>query len=127
MIDSNDPKDVWYAINWKGELNRKENKIAPGPEEFKSHFEMLLLTDSAEGVDNVNTDSSPYVPLFDAPITMQELATSVHKMRPNKACDRNGNSPGFIKFFTPTLLFFVLFLSNMIFRFRVIPIEWTIS
>ena len=69
---------------------------------------MLLLTDSAEDVDNVNTDSSPYVPLLDDTITTQELATSVHEMKPNKECDRNGNSPGFIKLFNPTLLLFVL-------------------
>ena len=55
------------------------------------------------------------------------MTRSVHEMKPNKACDRNGNSPGFIKLFIPTLLLFILNLFNMIFQFTLIPVEWTIS
>ena len=52
-MESESPKDVWYAINWKGELGRKECKTAPKPEEFKIHFENLLLSDATDDVDSV--------------------------------------------------------------------------
>lgn len=127
LIDSGDAKDIWYAINWKGELGSKENKASPPPDEFKTHFEKLLLSDSGERIDSVDTTSSPYIPLLDDLISMEELETSVHDMKPNKACDRNGNSPGIIKLFTPAVMIFILALFNTIFQTSQIPIEWTLS
>ena len=127
LIDSENPKDIWYAINWKGELDRKENKTAPKPAEFKIHFEKLLLNDTTDDVDRVDTSSSPYVPILDDPITLKELMENVFDTKSNKAGDRNGNSPGFIKQFTPVLFLFLLNLFNTILSSSVIPVEWTIS
>ena len=71
--ESDSPKDIWLAINWKGELNRKENKSSPSPGEFKDHFEKLLLAPDTDNVDEENTerleDTSPYIPLLDDPIS----------------------------------------------------------
>ena len=39
LLESGSPKDVWYTINWKGELNQRENKSQPSPGEFNDHFE----------------------------------------------------------------------------------------
>ena len=127
LLESENPKDIWYAINWKGELGQKENKEAPKPEEFKLHFENLLLSDSTGDVDNVDTGSSPNIPVLDDPISSDELMENVLDLKSNKACDRNGNSPGFIKRLPPVLFLFLLSLFNTIFSSSTIPIEWTIS
>jgi exonuclease III len=127
LLESENPKDIWYAINWKGELGQKENKEAPKPEEFKLHFEKLLLTDSTDDVDSVDTSSSPNIPVLDDPISRGELIENVFDLKSNKACDRNGNSPGFIKQLPLVLLLFILNLFNTIFSSSTIPIEWTIS
>ena len=127
LIDSNEAKDIWLAINWKGELSNKENKVVPSPEEFKIHFENLLLTNTDNNLEDIETASSPYIPVLDDPIIMEEIVTCVNEIKPNKACDRNGNSPGFIKLFTPMILLFLLNLYNTIFQYTLIPIEWTVS
>ena len=49
------------------------------------------------------------------------------EIKPNKANDTNGNSPGIIKLFTPILFYFLLCLFNTIFQTAKIPISWTIS
>ena len=125
-MESDSPKDIWYAINWKGELNRKENKTSPSPGEFKTHFEKLLLVPetSTSGVEN--SLPSPYIPLLDDPMTEEELETAVYRSNPNKACDRKGNSPGVTRLLPPAVLVFVLQMFNLILQSSLIPVEWTL-
>ena len=127
LMESDSPKDIWYAINWKGELNRKENKTSPSPGEFKTHFEKLLLVPetSTSGVEN--SLPSPYIPLLDDPMTEEELETAVYRSNPNKACDRKGNSPGVTRLLPPAVLVFVLQMFNLILQSSLIPVEWTLS
>ena len=45
LLSENDPKSIWKAINWKGDIsNERESEIArPSDHEFKKiHFENLL-------------------------------------------------------------------------------------
>ena len=128
LLESDSPKDIWYAINWKGELNRKENKSSPSPGEFKDHFERLLLApDVVFPDDGEDTTPSPYIPLLDDPMTLEELETAVHKSNPNKACNRQGNSPGVTRLLPATILTFILQMFNVILQSSVVPIEWGLS
>ena len=131
LMESDSPKDIWYAINWKGELNRKENKSSPSPGEFKNHFEKLLLvpeTNTSDTTTNVEHSlPSPYIPLLDDPITLEELETAVYRSDPNKACDRNGNSPGVTRILPHAMLVFILQMFNVILQSSMIPMEWALS
>ena len=129
LMESDSPKDIWYAINWKGELNRKENKSSPSPTEFKNHFEKLLLVPETNTSDASNVENlpSPYIPLLDDPITPEEFETAVYKGDPNKACDRQGNSPGVTRILPPAMLVFILQMFNVILQSSVIPMEWGLS
>ena len=132
LMESDSPKDIWYAINWKGELNRKENKSSPSPGDFKNHFEKLLLIPEASSPESTNvndseTGSCPYIPLLDDPISTEELKTAIHESNPNKACDRKGNSPGVTRLLPPTILLFILQMFNMILQSSLIPVEWSLS
>ena len=60
-------------------------------------------------------------------MTIDEIMNSSAEMKSNKACDRHGNSPGFIKCFTPALFIFIMNIFNIIFMSSVIPFERTIS
>ena len=89
--------------------------------------EKLLLTEEDELIDNIDIKSSPYIPVLDDPITSNEIHSCVKEIKPNKANDTNGNSPGIIKLFTPILFYFLLCFFNTIFQTAKIPISWTIS
>ena len=102
LMKSDSAKDIWLAINWKGELNRSENKSSPTPGEFKNHFEKLLLAPDMECADDEHQHeelvyTSPYIPLLDDPISIKQFENATYESNPNKACDRNGNSPGLIR------------------------------
>ena len=128
LMKSDSPKDIWLAINWKGELNKKENKSSPSPGEFKNHFEKLLLASETENLTIENLeDNSPYIPLLDDPISTKELETAMYESNPNKACDRKGNSPGVTRLLNPAILLFILQMFNLILQSSRIPVEWTLS
>ena len=86
------------------------------------YFEKLLLTDEDEPIDNIDITSSPYIPVLDDPITPNEIHSCVKEIKPNKANDTYGNSPGIVKLFTPVLFYF-LCLFNTIFQTAKIPIS----
>ena len=127
LISTNDSKYIWNAINWKGDLVSTNEGKTPSPIAFKHHFQKLLLTEEDEPIDNIDIKSSPYIPVLDDPITSNEIHSCVKEIKPNKANDTNGNSPGIIKLFTPILFYFLLCLFNTIFQTAKIPISWTIS
>ena len=133
LLELDSPKDIWYAINWKGELKRKENKSQPSPSDFKDHFEKLLLVPeettpvSSADASTAVEQSTTYIPVLDDPITSQEMDIALHDVDPNKACDRSRNSPGVTRILPPAVLLFILQMFNIILQSSLIPIEWTLS
>ena len=57
LMDSDDPRSIWKAINWKG--NVEEDAIKPDDNQFKLHFENLLKADTEQNID-IQVDDSPY-------------------------------------------------------------------
>ena len=42
LIETNDSRDLWKAINWSGDIAKKQENERPTDEQFKQHFEELL-------------------------------------------------------------------------------------
>ena len=56
-------KDVWSAINWKGDVVSSKKDNTPSASDFKDYFGSLLLTEEDENMENIDVTSSPYTPL----------------------------------------------------------------
>ena len=94
IIDCDDPKMLWRAIDWKGEFDPAPEKEKPSDEEFQQHLEQLLnpehLNDEWPIVDNQVT-----IPLLDDPVDVKECEYVINKqLKPRKLAGPDGNSPG---------------------------------
>ena len=56
LLDQNDPKIIWHAIDSKGKLPPQ----CPNDEFFKDHFENLLFINNL--VDDVDLTDCPFIP-----------------------------------------------------------------
>ena len=89
----NDSKQLWSAINWKGELGTKRvNSLSD--EVFKSHFENLPNPRKCEYAEMPLTYRDISVPILDDPITPEEVQGVIDRqLKPNKGCGPDGLSP----------------------------------
>ena len=126
LLEKNDPKYIWRAINWKGNLDQKKSD-EPSPEEFKIHFEKLLNPRDITPVSDIDFSNCPNVPVLDDPISMDELNRCIKDLNPNKASDINGISPGIFKLLSTSWLQLILILFNVIFLYVKTPSCWIIS
>ena len=71
LLEENDAKTIWKAINWKGNITEKET-VQPEDEQFKLHFEDLLNIDerNQEAMDLTNC---LFIPILDNPFNLPEL------------------------------------------------------
>ena len=129
LLDSGNTANIWKAINWKGGIyhDTKRVRLSPTPSEFKDHFAELLVSDEVVDLTSVDISESPFIPILYIPLTMKELEESVIKIKPNKACDSNGNSPGILRLFPPLILSFILDIFNNIIIAATYPVAWTLS
>ena len=127
LLNSNDPKYIWNAIDWKGKMSVNESKDTPSTGDFKVHFEGLLFNSDNVTLDNIVTSTSPYIPLLDDEITTHEMLKCITEVKHNKANDMNGNTPGIVKNLPPALFIFISHLLNAIFRFAKFPLAWAVS
>ena len=123
LLNTNDSKVIWKAINWKGEVSRHDN-VQPSDAEFKSHFEDLLNPEiqGEQVVADADLDDAPYIPLLDDPFTPQELEGAMRKINKNKSY--NGICPGLVASLPLTWLMFLLNIFNMVFSGLFYPISW---
>ena len=123
LLNTNDSKVIWKAINWKGEVSRHDN-VQPSDAEFKSHFEDLLNPEiqGEQVVADADLDDAPYIPLLDDPFTPQELEVAMRKINKNKSY--NGICPGLVASVPLTWLMFLLNIFNMVFSGLFYPISW---
>ena len=104
LLNSNDPKYIWNAIDWKGKMSLNESKETPSADDFKVHFEHLLFNSNMISLDTIDTSASPYIPLLDDTITTHEMLKCITEVKNNKANDMNGNTPGIEKKSTPCFI-----------------------
>ena len=127
LLNSNDPKYIWNAIDWKGKMSLNESKDTPSTGDFKVHFEGLHFNSDNVNFDNIDTSTSPYIPLLDDEITTHEMLKCITEVKHNKANDMNGNTPGIVKNLPPALFIFISHLLNAISRFAKFPLAWAVS
>ena len=125
IIDCEDPKMLWRAIDWKGEFNAAPEKEKPSDEEFRLHLEHLL---NPENLDDewptvVNQVS---VPMLDEPITLRESAEVINKqLKPGKQAGPDGNSPGVFHLLPAEWIMFLTSLLSLIFTSSSYPVTWS--
>ena len=124
LMEENDCKTIWKAINWKGEINTNREIEQPSDNAFKTHFERLL-NPSGEDFSELDVEQSPYIPLLDDPFTPRELDQAINSMNKNKSFI--GFSPALLVNLPVTWLMFLLTLFNVVFQGFCFPITWCFS
>ena len=99
LLNGNNDKQVWAAINWRGELNLSNpcENIRPSDEQFKDFFH----SDEQISLEHISSDT--HVPILDDPITVLEVNEQVKDLKSEKAAGVDGVPPGCPKTFASCL------------------------
>ena len=77
LLEANDSRLIWNAIDWSGKIGLQENKEVPA-ETFRYHFEdHLLFTNKESSLDDIDISALPYIPVLDDAINPQELSDCI--------------------------------------------------
>ena len=126
LLREGDHKRVWEAINWKGNLQAYDKSVVvPSDEEFKEYFENMFNSDNANNVEMYRVDAAVTIPLLDDPITSQELAAQVARLKPDKACGPDGIPPGIFRLLPANWIICITTLFNLIFSSGSYPALWS--
>ena len=127
ILNTNDDKFLWKAVNWKGDIDFNVNEEAtPTDEEFKHHLENLFYPDGEEplNVDELLADYNTTIPLLDSEITPEEVNHVIFKqVKPNKSSGPDGVSPGLFHMLPAEWLLYLTMLLNIVF-FGFYPASW---
>ena len=125
IIDCDDPKMLWRAIDWKGEFNPAPDKEKPSDLEFQAHLEKLLNPSQLEDEAwPTVTENHVTIPILDNPISQAETANAIHKhLKAGKQAGPDGNSPGTFHLLPASWVLFLVSLLNLVFRSSY-PIAW---
>ena len=97
ILNSNDDKLLWKAVDWNGGINQKTLQC-PNDNDFKENLECLL---NPEGVPELNVSdyqTDVYIPVLDDPIDPNEVSYVIDKqLNANKSPGIDGLSPGLFK------------------------------
>ena len=127
LLKNNDLRTIWKAIGWNGELSESNETSVPSDEEFKMHFEKLLNPEELEETELIHANDSPYIPILDDQITVNEVIETVSEMKENKSYI--GFTPGIFCCLSPAWIIFVTQLLNLIFTDNSLkyPVKWCYS
>ena len=127
ILNTNDDKLLWKAVNWKGDVDFNENdKEKPTDAEFKIHLENLFYPEGEEplNVNELLADYNTSIPLLDSEITPEEVNDVIIKqVKPNKSSGIDGISPGLFHMLPAQWLLYLTMLLNAVF-FSVYPASW---
>ena len=126
LLNSGDAKCIWKAINWKGCINDSP-KLEPSVQDFKKHFEDLLNPPREPTTTDANFANSPYIPILDDVISLQEVKAGIKDTNPNKAVVLNGISPGIFRHISIPWLVVFTFIMNVAFDLLILPTSWMYS
>ena len=111
LLETNDAKLIWAAVNWKGNIDMSEN-LRRDDEQFPQHFEELLNPGQARDVvQSVDLDSAPSIPVLDDLFTPRELTTVITNMNKNKSYV--GIWPGLFSALPSSWFMFLLSVSSI--------------
>lgn len=84
LIKENDQRRIWKSINWDGSIDETIVET-PSDEDFKLHFENLLNPGTSDNEEEIDTGSSPYIPILDDPITEIEVIKAAESCKESKS------------------------------------------
>ena len=122
LLEGNDPKSIWKAINWEGDINETSTE-SPSDEEFRVHFEELLNPPNQHD-DVIDVSDMPYIPILDDPITEKEVVESASECKESKSYI--GITPAIFKVMPALWITFITQMLNLIFCSNDLsyPIKW---
>ncbi len=125
LLSDGDHRRVWQAINWKGNLQAYDKSlVVPSDTDFKEYFENEFNITNVN-ITEADLDTGVNIPLLDDPITPQELAVQVRRIKPGKACGPDGIPPGIFKLLPPDWILCIATLFNSIFFSGSYPDLWS--
>ena len=125
IIDCDDPKMLWRAIDWKGQFDPTPEKEKPSDEELRVHLEQLL---NPADLDDLwpSPENAVSIPLLDDPLKEEECSRVILKhLKPNKLAGPDGNSPGIFHLLPAQWLSFLTLLLSLVFTSASYPVAWT--
>ena len=127
LIKTGDSKLIWKSINWNGNVRNSSTNVEPTTQDFQRHFESLLNPQQIPLPEINEFENSPYIPVLDDPFNIGELVSALSSVKPNKATDLSGNSPGVYRHLPIGWLIFMLNIFNVIFSYFKVPNVWNLS
>ena len=126
LVENNNDRDVWRAIDWKGEFeNVHKSDVKPTNEQFKEYIENSFNPPIDVRLDPDMFTSDVMIPLLDEPITTLEVQQQIKKLKADKASGPDGLSPGIFKLLPGQWLALLAHIFNAIFFAKVYPKEWS--
>ena len=125
IIDCDDPKMLWRAIDWKGEFNPAPDQEKPSDFEFQAHLEKLLNpADLQDEVWPNVPENHVSIPLLDDPVNAEETTYAMYKqLKAGKLAGPDGNSPGTFHMLPASWIVFLVSLLNLVFCSNY-PVTW---
>jgi hypothetical protein len=121
ILESDDPKKLWKAINWNGCMQEARIESRPGDHAFKQHCEKLLSPDTTIAIPPTHSlNRGLYIPITDDPISTQEVEKAIRTLKSNKS----GVPPGLLKLLPPKWMPFIAQLLSGIFLQPQYPQTW---
>ncbi len=126
ILETNDAKFIWKAINWSGNIDTHEHR-QPEDDQLKTHFESLLNNECH--TNSIRTvcidDSTPTIPVLDEPFTVQELVKVLKDVNVRKSYV--GICPGIMRALPVNWIMFFLHMFNVVFLNVCYPVSWGCS
>lgn len=122
LLENNDPKTLWKAINWNGCLEVDDHQETPTDDAFQAHFESLLNPPDAQVIQ---VPDSIYLPITDDPITPEEVDAALHKLKQHKSGGPSGVPPGLLKILPANWIVFLASFFSLIMHQIKYPHSWT--
>ena len=126
ILDTNDDRLLWEAIDWKGDI--RDSKANHPPDlAFKQHLEEVMNPDNISHISPNDYDTDIYVPILDDPIEPAEVDHVLKKqIKSNKGPGLDGLSPLIFKYLPVQWILMLTVILNNIF-YAGYPASWTFS
>ena len=127
LLENNSDKQIWAAINWRGEFNANLSleSSTPTDQQFKDFFDIALTTDDQLSLESIQSDVN--IPLLDNHITDVEVCKQLQDMASDRSGGPDGIPPGVLKLLPATWLVLLTALLNKLFFSAVYPQAWVVA
>ena len=123
MLSNKDNREIWNAINWKGEVKSCQSE-KPKSEDFKHQFEKLLNPEEMDVADMPRLMSNIQIPILDDPISPNEVKEVISRqIKSDKGSGPDGLAPSLFKMLPIQWIFLLVNIFTTVLR-NGYPNEW---